>query len=339
MKIKMGVLALMAVLCGAQAVSAREVNIFTSRHYGSDEDLYAAFTEQTGIEVNIIEGDADELLERIKSEGANSAADVFVAVDVARLYRAEQAGIFAPVNSTLLETRIPAEYQHEDNLWFGFTRRARVIYYNKATVDPSELSTYEALATPEWEGRVCVRTSSNVYNQSLLASVIANAGEDAALEWAQGISRALARPPEGGDTDQIRAVAAGQCDLAIGNHYYYLRLAASSEPADQAVVESVGMFFPNQDDRGTHVNISGAGMVSTAPNPENAQAYLEFLSSREVQTEFAAANNEFPVVPGTPLPERVETMAGDFKADTLNLTLLGVNNPAAVRIADEAQWP
>lgn len=339
MKIKMGVLALIGALLSAQAVTAREVNIFTSRHYGSDEDLYAAFTEQTGIRVNVIEGEADALLERIKSEGANSPADIFMTVDVARLYRAEQEGIFAPVNSSLLEARIPNELQHEDNLWFGFTRRARVIFYNTETVDPNELSTYEALATPEWEGRVCIRTSSNVYNQSLLASVIAHAGEDAALEWAQGMGRSLARPPEGGDTDQIRAVAAGQCDLAVANHYYYLRLAASEDPADQAVVDAVGMFFPNQDDRGTHVNISGAGMVATAPNPENAQAYLEFLSSREVQTEFAAANNEFPVVPGTPLPERVQSMAGDFKADTLNLTLLGVHNPAAVRIADEAGWP
>lgn len=329
----------MSVLLGTQAVSANEVNIYTSRHYSSDEDLYTRFTEQTGIQVNIIEGEGDELLERLKSEGANSPADVFMTVDVARLYRAEQEGLLAPVESPILEAAIPAEYRHDDNLWFGFTRRARVIFYNKETADASELSTYEALATPEFEGRVCIRTSSNVYNQSLLASIVAHAGEEAALEWAQGMGRSLARPPEGGDTDQIRAVAAGQCDFAVANHYYYLRLAESNEPADQAVVEAVGMFFPNQDDRGTHVNISGAGVVATAPNPDNARAYLEFLASEEVQTEFAAANNELPVVPTATLPERVQEMVGEFKADTLNLTLLGVHNPDAVRIADEAQWP
>lgn len=335
---KLGAIAFVSLLVGCQTALANEVNLYTSRHYGSDEALYEAFTEQTGITVNVLEGEADELLERIKSEGANSPADVFMTVDVARLYRAEQEGIFAPVESPVLEAAIPDAFHHPDNLWFGFTRRARVIFYNKETVDPSELSTYEAFATPEWEGRLCIRTSSNVYNQSLLASMVINTGVSAATEWAEGITRALARPPEGGDTDQIRAVAAGQCDVAIANDYYYLRLAQSSEAADQEVVDQVGIFFPNQDDRGTHINISGAGMVATAPNADNARAYLEFLASPDVQTAFAAANNEFPVVEGVALPESV-TALGDFKVDTVNLSLYGVHNPEAVRIADEVNWP
>jgi iron(III) transport system substrate-binding protein len=331
--VTIAVLALLG-LTSAQGV----VNVYSARHYDSDTTLFVAFTEATGIEVNLIEAGADELIQRILSEGANSPADVIITVDAGRLWRADDAGILASVTSDALSAAIPANLRHPDGHWFGLSQRVRGVVYSTDRVDPTELSTYEALATDAWRDRVCVRSSTNIYNISLTASVIASAGVDAAQAWADGIARNLARSPQGGDTDQIRAVAAGECDVAIVNHYYLARLIASSEPADQAVVAEVGMFFPNQEDRGTHVNISGAGVVATAPNRENAIRFIEFLATPEAQEVFTKANHEYPAVEGVAVSEAVEGF-GTFRTDELNVAAYGENSAEALRVMDRANWP
>lgn len=313
------------------------VNVYSSRHYDSDDQIYQQFTDATGIEVNLIEGEADELIERIQSEGQNSPADVLITVDAGRLWRAEAAELFQPIDSEALNSAIPENLRHPEGLWFGLTQRARVLVYNQDTVDPSELSTYEALAEPQWKGRVCIRSSGNIYNQSLLGSMVESQGEAATETWAKGIVENLAREPEGGDTDQIKAVAAGQCDVAIVNHYYWARLAKSDDAADQQVTEATAVFFPNQNDRGTHVNISGAGVVATAPNPENAVAFIEYLATPEAQSIFAQSNNEFPVVEGVDVDPVVAAM-GNFKVDQQNVSTYGPNNPDVVKIVDRAGW-
>ncbi len=237
------------------------VNVYTARHYDTDEALYDNFTEQTGIEVNWIEGGSDELIERITSEGDNSPADVLITVDAGRLWRAKEAGVLQAIESEVLEARIPDYLQDPDNTWFGLSTRARVIIYNKEMVDPSMLSTYEALANPEFDDMICIRSSSNIYNQSLAASLIETLGVEATEEWAEGVVSNFARDPQGNDTAQIRAAAAGECPIVLANTYYWGRLMASDDPEDNAVAEAVGVFFPNQDGRGAHVNISGAGVV------------------------------------------------------------------------------
>ncbi len=314
-----------------------EVNLFTSRHYGSDEELYSRFEQQSGIKVNWVEGDADELTQRILSEGANSPADVLMTVDIARLYRAQTAGVFAPIESETLSSNVPESLRDPEGHWFGLTKRARVIMYNTNTVDPAELSTYENLADPKWQGKVLARTSSNVYNQSLIASVILANGIPATEEWARGVVANFARPPEGGDTDQLKAVAAGVGDLAISNTYYLARLIKSDNPEDRAVGEVVRPFFPNQEGRGAHVNISGAGIVKTSPNREAAIQFLEFLSGPDAQAVFANGNNEYPVLAGADV-DSVVAEFGSFKEDTLNAASIGRNTPEALRVADRAGW-
>ena len=329
-----------AVLTGGAFASqalADEVNIYSARHYDSDEALYQAFTEETGIEVNILEGGSSQLIERIKSEGIASPADVMLTVDAGNLWRAEQEGIFQSVDSDVLNERLPDSMRHPEGMWFGFSQRARVIYYNRDNFDPSQISSYEDLADPQFEGQVCIRSSNNIYNQSLLASLIEHHGEEGAQQWAEGVVNNMARDPEGGDTDQIRGVASGECDLAVGNHYYYVRLLHSEEEADREVARSVGIIFPNQDGRGTHVNIGGAGVVEGAPNRENAVRLLEFLSSDMAQEAFAEGNYEFPVVEGVKKNPVLESW-GDFKKDDLNISILGENNPEAIRIFDRAEW-
>ncbi|MGA1624474.1 MAG: Fe(3+) ABC transporter substrate-binding protein [Prochlorothrix sp.] len=321
----------------APSEDAGIVNLYTARHYDTDETLYQEFTEATGIEIQVIQGEADELIERIRNEGEQSPADVFMAVDAGRLWRAEEAGLFQPVTSEVLTSSVPESLRHPEGLWFGLTKRARVLVYNPETVDPAELSTYEALAEPQWQGRVCIRSSGNIYNQSLLGSMVETLGVEATEAWAKGLVANLAREPEGGDTDQIKAVAAGQCDVAVANHYYWARLAKSEKPEDQDVVAKTAVFFPNQDDRGTHVNISGAGVVATAPNPENAVTFLEFLVSPEAQSTFANGNNEYPVVDGVALDPIVAEL-GEFKVDEVNVTSYGRNNPEVVKLVDRAGW-
>ena len=331
-----------ALLAGSagSAGAAEEVNIYSGRHYDTDEALYREFTEKTGIAVNLLEGKAEELVERIRLEGANSPADVLITVDAGRLWRADQAGIFQPVHSKVLEERIPAEFRHPDGDWFGYTTRARLIFYNKETADPSLVQTYEDLARPELEGELCIRSSSNVYNLSLMGSMIEHLGEEAAADWARGVAHNMARPPEGGDTDQIKAVANGLCDFAVANHYYFVRLLSSNDPADRELASRVGVIFPNQDGRGVHVNISGAGMVASAPNPENAKAFLEYLASDQAQIYFATGNYEFPTVPGVPYDNAKLAELGnlDFKRDTVPVAVFGENQPLAQVLMDEAGW-
>ena len=333
------IISLALALCLVAFAAAQEdvVNVYSARHYDTDEQLFAAFTQETGIEVNLIEAGADELIERIRSEGENSPADVIVTVDAGRLWRAEQAGILAPVESDVLADAVPESLRHPEGYWYGLAQRIRGIVYNRETVDPSEISSYEDLADDAWEGRVCIRSSSNIYNQSLVASMIDAHGVEATEAWASDLVDNFARDPQGGDTDQIRAVAAGECDVAVVNHYYLARLMASTDPADQAVAEQVGWIFPNQDGRGAHANISGAGVVANAPHPENAVRFLEFLTTPEAQRFFAEGNHEFPVVTGVPASPTAQSF-GDFAIDAANVSVYGENNPEAVRLMDRVGW-
>lgn len=321
----------------ATSAAADELNLYSARHYDSDEALYQAFTEETGIEVNVLEGDSDQLIERIQREGVASPADVMITVDAGRLWRAEQEGIFQSIESDVLAERLPESMRHPEGKWFGFSQRARAIFYNRDNFDPSQITSYEDLADPAFEGQVCIRSSNNIYNQSLLASLIEHHGAEEAEAWAQGVVDNMARDPEGGDTDQIRGVASGECDLAVANHYYYVRLLKSDDEADREAAEKVGILFPNQDGRGTHVNVGGAGVVENAPNRDNAVRFLEFLASDEAQEAFAAGNYEFPVVDGVAMDEVLESW-GDFKKDALNISVLGENNPEAIRIFDRVGW-
>ncbi len=314
----------------------KQINLYSSRHYNTDNDLYELFASQTGIKVNLIEGKADELIERIKSEGANSPADVLITADAGRLWRAEQAGIFAPVSSPVLSERIPANLRHQSNLWFGFTKRARVIMYNKNLVSPSQLSTYENLAEPQWQGKFIIRSSSNIYNQSLVAGLVEVHGTQKTEAWCRGLVNNFARSPEGNDTAQIKAVAAGLADLTIANTYYLPRLAEGRTKT--AIFDQIGVFFPNQSDRGTHVNVSGGGMVKTAPNPSAAVAFLEFLASDEAQNFYAQGNSEYPVVAGVPI-DPILAGFGSFKEDiSTNVNAYGANSAQAVQIMDRAGW-
>lgn len=322
----------------AAEAGAGEVNIYSSRHYQSDEKLYAAFTEATGIKVNRIEGTDDALIERIRNEGANSPADVLVTVDAGRLWRAEQAGILQPVSSKLLNERIPENVRDPSVQWFGFSQRARVIVYNKAKVDdPKTLIRYEDLADPRWKGRVCIRSGSNIYNLSLMSALIEELGGEPAQRWAEGVVANFARPPQGGDTDQIKAVAAGECDVALVNTYYFVRLMRSNDPADRAIAEKLAVVFPNQQDRGTHVNISGAGVAGNAPNKDQAVRFLEYLASDEAQRHFAEGNNEYPVVEGIEANEALLSL-GSFKIDPINVAVYGRNQAQAQKIFDRAGW-
>src|ERR671918_544745 len=282
----------LALALTASGAAAQEVNLYSSRHYDTDVALYDAFTEQSGIAVNLIEADADQLIERIKAEGRNSPADVLITVDAGRLWRADEAGLLQPVSSPVLEEAIPVELRHPEGRWFGLSQRLRGIVYTKDRVDPSEIASYEDLADPKWQGRVCIRSSTNVYNQSLVASMIETNGVEETEAWAKGLVENMARQPAGGDTDQIEAVAAGECDVAVVNHYYLVRLIKSD------VADDVGVIFPNQDGRGTHANVSGAGVVAGAPNQENAVELLEYLTTEQAQIYFAEGNNEFPAVEG-----------------------------------------
>ena len=326
-----------AAVTSEAAASDAVVNVYSARHYDVDDELFASFTEQTGIQVNVVEGKSDELIERIKAEGEASAADVFITVDAGRLWRAEQAGILQPTSSAVLDEKVPENLSHPDGLWYGLTKRARVLIYNVDTVDPAELSTYEALADPAWRGRVCVRSSGNIYNQSLLGSLVETIGPDETEAWAKGLVDNFARDPDGGDVNQIKAVAAGQCDVAIANHYYWARLAKSDDPESQDVIAKTAVFFPNQDDRGTHVNISGAGVVTGTDNQESAIAFLEFLVSPEAQQVFAESNNEYPVVEGVTMDPIVAEL-GEFKVDEVNVSAYGRNNPEVVKLVDRAGW-
>lgn len=315
---------------------AGEVNIYSSRHYDTDLALYEDFTEDTGIEVNRIEADADALIERIESEGEFSPADLLITVDAGRLWRAEQAGVLAEVSSPVLEQRLPDHLRHPDGLWFGLSTRARVIIYDKSQGRPAGLESYADLADPAYRGDICIRSSSNIYNISLLSSIVAHRGSDAAQDWAEGVVANFSRPPQGNDTAQIEAVASGECRIAVVNSYYLARFAGGDEDAQQ-MFDQIGVIFPDQNGEGTHINISGAGLVKNAPNRDNAVRFLEYLTSETAQRYFADGNNEYPAVAGLEANSAVEQL-GAFRPDTLNAAEIGRNQREAVQIFDRVGW-
>ena len=321
----------------AAAAPAAEVNVYSARKEALIAPILDAFSEETGVAVRLVTGNAGQLHERLLAEGRNSPADLFVTVDAGNLHRARQAGLLRPVRSDILDAAVPARWRDPDGFWFGLSLRARVLVYAVDRVSPDDLSTYEALADPIWSDRVLVRSSSNIYNQSLIASMIEARGTAATEEWARGLVANLARDPKGGDTDQIRAVAAGEGDVAIVNTYYYGGLAASADPADRAAADATRPFFPDQGGRGTHVNISGAGVCAHAPNAAEALALLEYLAGETAQAAFAALNHEIPVRAGAPSSDIVAGW-GAFEMDDLPLAVLGERNREAIELADRAGW-
>ena len=321
------------------AAQTQVLNLYSSRHYQTDEALYTNFEKATGIKINRIEGPEDPLLERMKSEGSRSPADVLITVDMGRLMKAQEAGLFQPIKSAVLEASVPAALRAADGSWFGFSVRARPILYAKGKLDAKQLPDYESLADPQWKGRICTRSGTHPYNISMMSSMIAANGPAKAETWARAVVTNMARAPKGGDTDQIKAVAAGECDITIGNTYYFARLMRSDKPEDKAIVAKVGVIFPNQtgiNARGTHINISGAGVARYAPNKANAIKFLEYLATPAAQSYFANGNNEYPVVGKSNNPE-LDSL-GTFKRDPLKMEMVGKNYTAAAQIFDRAGW-
>ena len=320
----------------AGTASAEVVNVYSARHYDTDITLYERFTEQTGIQVNLIEGGSDALIERILNEGKYSPADILITVDAGRLWRAQSKGVFQPIQSEVLTARVPANLREPEGHWFGLSKRARVIVYNKERGVPVEINAYEQLADPALKGQICMRSSSNIYNLSLLASMIDAHGADEAQAWAGGVVENFARSAQGNDTSNLTAVASGECGLTIANTYYMGRWLASSNPASREVMDKLAVVFPNQAGRGTHVNVSGAGITKFAPNKENAIKFMEYLTSDFAQGLFAEGNNEYPVVGETRGP--ITQLGSDFVEDQINAVLLGQNQAEAVQIYDRAGW-
>ncbi|MDJ0950827.1 MAG: Fe(3+) ABC transporter substrate-binding protein [Alphaproteobacteria bacterium] len=330
--------AILATVCAASpAAASGEVNIYSYRQEVLIRPLLDRFEETTGIKVNVVFAKKG-MIQRLKAEGVNSPADVVLTVDAARLIRVKEEGLLQPVRSAKLEADIPAQYRDPEGHWFGLSVRARPIMYNTAKVKPADLSTYQDLADPKWKGRICIRSSSNVYNQSLLAAMIAHMGKDKAEAWAKGLVANFARKPQGGDRDQIRAAAAGECDIAIANTYYLAGMIKGKKDSDKAAAAKMKIFWPNQGGTGAHVNVSGAGVTMSSKNKDNAIKLLEFLAGDEAQRLYADKVNEYPVRAGIPVTKVVAGF-GEFKADTLRLATLAKHNAEAVRIADRAGWP
>ncbi|KNG93088.1 Fe(3+) ABC transporter substrate-binding protein [Pseudaestuariivita atlantica] len=332
----------LAVLCTALAGAALadghagELNLYSSRHYDTDERLYSDFTDATGIRINRIEGKADELIARMAAEGANSPADVFLTVDTVRMTRAKDMGLLQPIDSAVLEARIPAHLQDADNQWFAFSQRARILFYDKEDVTNPPL-TYAALADPAYEGMVCIRSSSNVYTQNIVAALTAHWGEEATEDWAEGVVDNFARTPQGGDTDQLRGIVSGECDIAMSNTYYFARALRRDVSGVSDSIDRIGWIFPDQDGMGAHMNISGGGVAAHAPNRDNAIAFLEYLASDQAQQYFSAGNDEYPAVEGVPLAPSVAAL-GEFKADPIPLSDIAANIGAAQNILARSGW-
>jgi iron(III) transport system substrate-binding protein len=320
------------------ASRSNEVNIYSARKESLIKPLLDQFSAETGIKTNLITASADKLLTRMVNEGRNTPADILITVDAGRLVRARQADIFQPIKSQLIDQAVPSNLRDTENYWVGLSRRARVIFYARERVDPAQLSTYENLADRQWRGRICIRGSGNIYNQSLVASMIAANGEQATQQWVNGLVGNMARPPKGGDRDQIRAAAAGQCDIAIANTYYYARmLNDKNDSAQSGAANKMAIFWPNQQGRGAHINISGAGISKYSRNLDNAIKLLEFLISPVAQSWYANANYEYPVNPSVKPGGLVSTW-GAFKADVIDLSRLGELNSEAVKTMDRAGW-
>ncbi|MCE8000959.1 MAG: extracellular solute-binding protein [Rhodobiaceae bacterium] len=336
MKTSTCVAATLAALMASSAAAEGVLNLYSSRHYDTDERLYSDFEEATGITINRIEGNADELLARMEAEGANSPADVLLTVDTSRLERAKDMGLLQSIDSAVLEQRLPGYVQDEDNQWFGFSQRARILFYDKTEVTDPPM-TYQDLADPKYKGMICIRSSGNVYTQTITAALIEHLGEEAVKGWAEAVVANFARDPQGGDTDQLRGIVSGECDIAMSNTYYFGR--AIRKPVD-GVSDSLDMFgwvFPNQDDIGAHMNLSGGGVAVNAPNKENAIKFLEYLASDQAQGYFSAGNDEYPAVPGVGISPSVAQL-GFFKPDDLDATAIANNIPTAQRVLNEAGW-
>ncbi len=315
-----------------------EVNVYSYRKESLIKPLLDQFTQDTGIQVNLVTGKADVLFQRLKSEGENTPADLLLTVDAGRLYRAKQAELLQAIDSTVLTETVPVNLRDPDNQWFGLSYRARVIMYNKSKVKPEELADYEDLTDEKWRGRLCVRSSGNIYNQSLLASIIAHLGESGAAAWSEGVVKNFARPPKGNDRSQMSGAAVGECDIAIANTYYLANWLQSDKPQETEMAAQLGVLFPNQNNRGTHINISGAGVTRHAKNPANAIKLLEYLVSDKAQEWYANTNNEYPVKESINVSPTIKSWGYPFKADTLNLNELGTLNATAVKIFDLTGW-
>lgn len=326
----------------ALSQSSGVLNLYSARHYQTDEALYADFTKQTGIKINRIEADDNALYERLRSEGKNSSADVILMVDAARLWRAEIEGLFQPVKSKVLETRIPKNLRSNDagqgSQWFGFSTRARVIVYNKATVKPSDVDTYEKLADPVNKGKVCTRSGSHPYMLSLIGAMYERSGEAATEAWAKGMVANMARAPKGGDTDQIKGVASGECGVALTNSYYLARLIRSDKPADQQVVSKIGLIWPNQASTGAHMNVAGGAVAKNAPNKAAAIKFLEYLASDSAQQYFADGNNEWPAVKSVKTNNPALNKWGSFKEENISIAAIGKNQIYAQKILDRVSY-
>ncbi|MEL6412332.1 MAG: extracellular solute-binding protein [Pseudomonadota bacterium] len=336
MNTKTSILALMAAVTAGSAYAEGELNLYSSRHYDTDERLYSDFTEATGITINRIEGKADELIARMEAEGDNSPVDVFLTVDTVRITRAKDLGLLQSVDSPVLEAAIPAYLQDDDNQWFAFSQRARILFYDKNDVK-NPPATYQDLANPEYAGKVCIRSSSNVYTQNITAALTAHLGEEAIGDWAKGVVANFARDPQGGDTDQLRGIVSGECDIAMSNTYYFARAIRKDVSGLSDSIDQIGWVFPNQNDIGAHMNISGGGVAVNAPNKENAVKFLEYLASESAQQYFSAGNDEYPAVPGIGLADSVAKL-GIFRPDAIELSDIAANIGAAQTILNEAGW-
>lgn len=332
------VLPTLSLSISSAMADTNELNLYSARKEKLIKPLLDKFTEQTTIKVNLVTGKADALLKRLTIEGNNSPADLFITTDAGRLYRAQQAGVLQGISSAVLTKAIPENLREKDGFWFGLSQRARPIFYAKDKVKPEELSSYEALADKKWQGRICIRSSNNIYNQSLVASMLSHNKKDAVESWAKAFVGNFAKPPKGGDRDQIKAAAAGQCDIAIANTYYFGQMIhADKDPKQQKAAAAMSVFWPNQADRGTHVNISGIAVTKSAKNKDNAIKLMEFLVSKESQKWYAETNHEYPVVADVAWSKTLQSW-GTFKADTLNLSTLGELNSDAVKLMDRAGW-
>lgn len=338
------IIAALIALTAATGATAQEkvLNLYSARHYQTDEQLYSNFTKQTGIRINRIEADDNGILERLRNEGKNSPADVILLVDAARLWRAQIDGMFQPVKSKVLDSRIPAQLRGKDDgqgaEWYGFSTRARIIVYDKASVNPADVATYEQLADPKLKGKVCTRSGSHPYMLSMIGAMVERNGEKATEDWARGVVSNFARPPRGGDTDQIKGVGAGECAVAVSNSYYYVRLLRSNKPEDKELMSKVAFVWPNQATSGTHVNISGGGVAKNAPNRDAAVKFLEYLASDSAQEYLANGNNEWPVVASAAVKNPELEGMGKFKSENLPISTIGKNQIAAQRILDRVGY-
>jgi len=327
--------ALFAAVFGS-AATAEELNLYSSRHYDTDEKLYSEFEAATGITINRIEGKADELIARMQAEGVNSPADILLTVDTSRLERAKNAGVLQSADSDVLEARIPSNLQDAENEWFGFSQRSRIIFYDKNDISNPPM-TYADLTKPEYKGLVCIRSSSNTYNQTLLASIIEHEGEEAAKTWAAGVVANMARDPQGGDTDQLRGIISGECEISVANTYYFARSIRTNVKGLSEERDMIGWVFPDQDGNGAHMNLSGAGVAKYAPNRDNAIKFLEYLASDQAQVYFSGGNDEYPAVAGVAMADSIASL-GDFKPDVISLSAVAKHIPTAQKIFNQVGW-